>query len=250
VHITATLTPHSPKFEHMTNYTWFLLGMVVLWSVLLTILFRLEKRMVNPYGEIEDAPYFGDPTGYGARWIADALQCGFIMLGWARDVRGSLYRESYALLVSPERDIFVVIGVGTLGKFPFQGTWLHSPTMDGRSYYTTDNQAGVQIDLSRNWANQLAFERTFTALLLKHREWLQTLRVLPRPFTPGREFDEFRDLRVQHFRSMERAGLIRFTDASAAHFYYTLSGSAKTATWSYFLGMARRLSFGKFPRTA
>src|SRR5271157_1040026 len=229
----------------MTNFAWFSLAMVVFWSVFLTVIFRLEKRMVNPYGELEAAPYFGDPTGYGARWVAEAVQAGFVMLGWARDVRGGMYRQSYALLVSAERDIFAVIGVGTLVKIPVQVTWLHTPAMDGRSFFSTDNQTGVQIDLSRNWTNQLAFERSFATLLLKHRDWLQSLAVLPRPFTPGREFAEFRALRVEHFRSMERAGLIRFTDASASHFYYTLSGAAKTAVWGYFLGMARKLSFGK-----
>ncbi len=93
--------------------------------------------------------------------------------------------------------------------------------MDGRSYNSTDKQAGVQIDLSRNWTNQLAVVPGFGRLQQKHREWLQSLKVQPRPFTSNREFAEFKALRTQHFRSMERAGLIRFTDASATQFYYT-----------------------------
>jgi hypothetical protein len=76
------------------------------------------------------------------------------------------------------------------------------------------------------------------------------LAVLPRPFTRDHEFAEFRALRVEHFHSMERAGLIRFRDGSATHFYHTLFGAAKTAAWSYLLGMARRLSNGRFPRSA
>jgi len=229
---------------------WLILGMVVFWSILLTIIFRLEKRMVWAYGELQAEPHFGDSTGYGTRWVADAVQAGFVMMGWARDLKGPTYRASYAMLFSPERDVFAVIGVGTVAVFPLQGTWLHSPAMDGRSFYSTDSQSCVQIDLSRNWSNQLAPARTFSELLQKHREWLQSLGVLPRPSTAGRELAEFRELRVQHFRSMERAGLIRFTDPSATHFYYTFSGAARTAIWGYFLGMARKLSFGKFPRTA
>jgi len=53
-----------------------------------------------------------------------------------------------------------------------------------------------------------------------------------------------------HFRSMERAGLIRFTDASATQFYYTLPGAAKTATWSYLVGVIRGLSHGSLLRSA
>jgi hypothetical protein len=74
----------------MANFAWFLLGMVVFWVVLLTNIFRLEKRRVYPHGELEDAPYFGDLTGYGGRWVADAVGAGIGMLGWARDVRGAM----------------------------------------------------------------------------------------------------------------------------------------------------------------
>lgn len=240
----------------MFNIDWlplwsrFFLGMVAFWVVFLTIVFRLEKRTVSPYGEIKPTPPFADPTGYAARWVADALQAGFVLLGWARDVRGSVYQCSYALLVSTDRTTFMVISVGTIMKIPMQGTWLHTPAMDGRSFNTTDKQAGVQIDLSGNWTNQLALVPRFTQLLQKHRDWLQSLNVLPRGFTPNREFAEFRSLRTEHFRSMERAGLIRFTDASATQFYYTFPGAAKTATWSYLVGVIRGLSQGAFPRSA
>jgi hypothetical protein len=225
-------------------------GVLAFFSVFLTIIFRLEKRTVSPYGELEAVPFFGDPTGYGAQWAADAVRGGFVFLGWSRDTRGSIYCCSYALLVSADRTTFVVISVGTILKIPLQGTWLHTPAMDGRSFNTTDKQAGVQIDLSRNWTNQLAPMPSFGQLLYKHQEWLQSLRVLPRPFSPNREFDEFRALRDQHYREMERAGLIRFADGSATHFYYTLSGAAKTATWSYLVGLVRALSHGSFPRSA
>jgi hypothetical protein len=228
----------------------FFFGMVAFFIVSLTIISRLEKRTVSPYGELEGAPCSDDPTGYAARWVADALQAGFVLLGWAHDIRGSVYKCNYALLVSADRTTFMVISVGTILNLPMYATWLHTPAMDGRSFNTTDKQAGVQIDLSRNWTNQLAVVPSFRQLLQKHREWLQTLNVLPRSFTPNREFAEFRALRTEHFRSMERAGLIRFTDASVTQFYYTLPGAAKTATWSYLVGVIRGLSHGSLLRSA
>jgi hypothetical protein len=228
----------------------FLLGMMAFWVVFLTVIFRLEKRTVSPYGDLEATPFSGDPTGYAARWVADAVQAGFVLLGWARDTRGSTYNCTYALLVSADRTTFMVISVGTILNIPMQGTWLHTPAVDGRSFNTTDKQAGVQIDLSRNWTNQLALVLSFGQLLQKHREWLQSLNVSSRSFTPNREFDEFKALRAQHFRSMERAGLIRFADASATQFYYTLSGAARTATWSYLVGLIRGLSHGTLLRSA
>ena len=224
--------------------------MVVFFSVFLTVVFRLEKRMVWPYGDLESSPFFGDPTGYGARWVEGAGRSAFSLLGWSRDVKGPAYRCSYAMLISADRGTFAVVGVGTMLGIPLAATWLHTPSSDGRSYCSTDNQKGVQIDLSRNWMNQFAPTPTFADLLQKHYEWLGTISVRPRYFSRGSEFAEFRALREQHFRSMERAGLIRFTDLSATHFHFTLLGAARTAVWSYFLGMARQLSGGRFPRTA
>jgi len=75
----------------MANPDWFwpalkfFLGTVAFSAVFLTVVFRLEKRTVSPYGELESTPSFGDPTGYAARWVADAVQAGFVLLGWARD---------------------------------------------------------------------------------------------------------------------------------------------------------------------
>ena len=206
--------------------------------------------MVWPYGDLEVSPFFGDPTGYGARSVEAAARSGFSLLGWSRDVKGPTYRCSYAMLISADRSTFAVIGSGTILKLPLAATWLHTPSIDGRSFFSTDHQNGVQIDLSRNWMNQLAPEPSFAGLLQKHYEWLGIMGIRSRYFSRGSEFAEFRALREQHFRSMERAGLIRFTDLSATHFQFTLFGAARTATWGYFLGMARQLSGGRFPRTA
>jgi hypothetical protein len=196
-----------------------------------------EKRMAWPYAELENAPFFGDPTGYGYRWVNDAVRAGFLLLGWARDLKGPMYRASYAMLVSPEGNTFIAVGVGTVLNFTVQSTSVYSPSADGRCFYTTDSQASVKIDLSRNCMNQLAPVPSLAALLRRHPEWVQSLGLLPRFFTPGREYGEFRVLREQHFRSMQRAGLIRFLDASATYFQFTLSGAARTAIWSYLLGM-------------
>ena len=171
------------------------------------------------------------------------------MLGWSRDMKPK-FRVNYALLISPEADTFAVIGSGSVLKVPVTATWLYTPTADGRTFYTTDKQSGVQIDLSKNWVNQLATAGDFGRLMQRHREWLQRAGVMPRGFRAGHEIEDLRAVREQHFRSMERAGLIRFTDGTARDFFFTFSGAARTAIWGYFVGMARQLSQGRFPRTA
>lgn len=228
---------------------YFFLGMVTFWCVLLTIICRLEKRMVWPYSELQPTPPFPDANDYAATRIAGAVKQGFTLLGWAHDLKGPKYRVSYAMLLSPERNVFAILGVGTIIRIPYFATWLYTPTADGRCYISTDHQSGVQIDLSHHWTNQLVPGAAFPKLLQEHQDWIKKNEVTARPLTSGRELAEFRTLRQEHYRAMERHGLIGFTDASTEYFF-TLSGAARTAVWSYFLGMARTLSHGRFPRNA
>lgn len=230
-------------------WLWFLLGTIIFWSVLLTVVRRFEKKVVWPYGELEASPYFGDPTEFGARAIGEAIHQGFTFLGWARDIKGPIYKVSYAMLVSPDRQTLAVVGVGKILQIPLNAIWLHTPASDGRSFCSTSHQSGVQLDISGNWKNQLISTSSFATLLQGHVNWVRGFSISPRLFSPGNECAEYRDVRERHFRSMESAGLVRF-DNSTGYCYFTWWGAAKTSIWGYFLGMARKLSNGKFPRTA
>jgi len=229
---------------------YFLVGMMLFWSILLTVIFRLEKRMVWPYGELESAPAFPDETGYGALSVAAASAAGFTLLGWARDLKGKTYRVSYAMLAAPEGDVFAVVGVGSVARIPLNAVWLYTRTADGRCFYSADNQSAIQIDSSGHWKNQLVPAAPFNQLLSEHRRWLQENAAMVLPFSRQHEIEELHDLRAEHYRFLQRAGLIEFTDASLTYFRFTLLGAFRTATRGYFLGMARKLSSGRFPRTA
>jgi len=236
------------------TYALGLLGIVVVLFLLLTIVFRAEKRAVWPFGELEAAPAFGDPSGYATRWVNEATQAGWRMLGWARHLGSgtAAFRVNYAIMVSPQHDTIAVIGTGTVfERIPLRATWLWTPTAEGRTVYSTDNQSGVQIDLSHDWKGQLAPAPAFDLLVAQHQAWMQGLGVMPAgQFTPGHEFAELLAMRQEHFRAMERAGLICYADALATHFHFTFWGAARTATWSYLVGMLRRLTGGRIPRTA
>lgn len=228
----------------------FFFAMVAFFLISLTVIHRIEKRMVWPYGELQAQPHFVDSTGYSSAWVANAFASGFTLLGWMRDMKGENYRISYAILVAPDRSTLAVIGAGHILSLPIQGTWLHTPASDGRSFYSTDKQAGVQVDVSRHWTSQLVFASSFAELWRRHQAWIQELRVLPRGLCAGRELEEFRAVREEHYRAMERAGLIQYTDTSATSFRFTLYGAARTASWGYFLGLLRAITRGAFPRTA
>src|SRR5258708_33056707 len=102
-----------------------------------------------------------------------------------------------------------------------QATGLFNSGVDGRMFCSTVHLAGVQIDLSGHWRSQLAVVSSFAKLLRKHQGWLKSNGVPSRYFSREREVEDFRVLRTEHFRAMERAGLFRFTDGSASTFLYT-----------------------------
>jgi hypothetical protein len=210
--------------------------------------FRLEKHMVWQFGELEAQPHRRHP--YTDSGVVAATQIGFSFLGWARDLRGGIYQVNHALLVSPDRTTMAVITAGFL-LIPIEGTCLYTPTADGRLFYTTNSQYFVQIDVSRNWTNRLALQRTFGGLWQRHQSWLQEMAVLPRPFgRSGHELEDFRALRAEHYRSMAHAGLISYTDASASRWQFTLYGATRTAIRSLLVGLMRRFTLGRFPRNA
>jgi hypothetical protein len=167
---------------------YFIGGMIVFFCVVLPVISRLEKKMPWPYGELEPAPHFGDPGGVAGKRVAQATSAGFVFLGWGYDTKGPKYRIDYPMLVSPERDIFVVIGAGSLVGMKLEGTWLYTPTADGRCLYSTDNQAGIQLDVTHHWRNQLVPQASFADLLRRHRDWVREMGVLPRGVANGREF--------------------------------------------------------------
>ncbi len=206
--------------------------------------------MVWPYGKPEVDPQFGDPSGYGHAVIAAATRIGFTFYGWAPDLKGPKYRVDYAILVSPQNDSFMIVGVGTIFGIPLQGIWIHTPAIDERSYYSANHQNCIEIDISRKWKSQLVPGADFTQLWQKHREWLAGQRVIARGLQKGREFESFYQVRLEHFRLMASRGYISFTDSTETYWRYTFHGAVKLAVIGYGVGMLRALTFGRLPRAA
>lgn len=227
-----------------------MLAVSAFFLVLTVVAYRCEKRMVWPFGSIQAQPQFSDTGGYGARCVDDALKAGFRLLGWAPDLRAPRYKISYALLVSSDGDCFAVVGVGTLLSMRMRGTWLYTRTIDGRVFYTTDSQVCVETDVSRMWRSHLAQVDTFSKLWQRHRDLLRDYGVTSHAFSAGREAEEFRNAREEHFQAISRLGLIAFVDGSATHWRYTLQGALKAAVLNFSIGLLRRITFGRVPRSA
>lgn len=211
---------------------------------------RLEKRLVWPYGPPESEPQFDDLTGFGDRWVSDAHDAGFSLLGWSADLKGPRYRVSYAMMTAPDGDCFVIIAVGHVFGIPLRGACIYTFATDGRVFYTTNEQAGVEFDLLRQWRGQLTRAKTFVKLLKRHQDLICDLVVNPCPLNSGRELDDFRSIREEHFTRMSRHGLITFVDDSGCRWHYTFRGALKLAAWSYTIGLLRAVTLGRVPRVA
>src|SRR5208283_2561607 len=199
-----------------------LIVMPVFFIALIAVTGRLEKRLVWQYGDLGTQPPYPDVAGYAGQWTNQALQSGFILLGWAPDPRMPNYRQNYALLVSPERDCFVVVCSGNIFTLKSQSVTIYTPTQDGKIYYTTANQNGAQIDLLGHWMGQLTVVNTFQALLQHHRDLLRDKRAMVQAFYEGREAEGFKKLRVERYETMARRGLITFMDGMESCWHFTL----------------------------
>ncbi|MCC7409635.1 MAG: hypothetical protein IT442_16340 [Phycisphaeraceae bacterium] len=231
---------------------WYLIiiAAILFWPAVTTLIARLEKRLVWPYGELADAPEFPDTTGYCDRWIADAAAESFSPRGWASDLKGPRYPISYAMLGSRDGTCLAIIASGSVYHIPVRGTWLYTATRDGRLYYSTDNQICVEVDIMGEWKSHLVPTSSFQTLLQRHREWVEGLGVMPMKLQPMHEIEAMRNNRQEHFRAMSRLGLIRFTDASETRWQYTMRGAIKLAMLNYSVGLIRAVTFGRIPRSA
>ena len=219
--------------------------MPVFFIALITVTGRLEKRLVWQYGDLGTQPPYLDVSGYAEQWTNQALQCGFILLGWAPDPRMPGYRQNYALLISPERDCFAVVYSGNIFKLKSQSATIYTPTQNSKVYYTAANQNGAQIDLLGHWMGQLTVVNTFQALLRNHGDLLRDKGATVQPFNEGREVEEFKRLRVERYETMARRGLITFMDGMETCWHFTLWGALRYAILNYTIGIARAITRGR-----
>lgn len=231
-------------------------GLLIIPAILLALILlqaavaKWERRMVWAYGKPEVNPPFGDPEGYGAATVAAAMQTGFTFYGWAPDLKGEKYRMSYAILVSPQNDSFAIVAVGTIFGIPVRGTSFTTPAVGDRSFYSVNQQSGVEIDVSGMWKSQLVPNAGFNNLWQKHREWLATQRVIARGLPKGREFEDFYAVRLAHYRLLARRKYIAFTDNTETYWRYTVMGAMKWAVLNFSIGLVRGVTGGRFPKSA
>lgn len=210
-----------------------------------------EKRLSWPYGALQGTPPHPDPSGYCIKTVGAALECGFMLIGWTPDMKGEKYQMNYGFLLSPDRQSLAMISKGKIIGIEVRGLSFHSPSQDGlRSWYTTDNQSGVESDILRRWMSHLVFVSAFKDIWQAHQTWMESAQFPRHTFNPGCALQEFRRIREQRFGEMLARGYIAYTDESQTFWRYTFKGAVRLVFYNYGTGLIRAFTLGRFPKTA
>jgi hypothetical protein len=211
-----------------------------------TLAYYFERRMIWPYSEPQAIDEGETANSWVKKQISEARSLGFQMLGQSRDLKGAAYKVDYYFAASPDRDTLAIIGSGTIIGIKLQGIWLNSFSTDGINFYSVNQQACVEHDVSGKRKSQLVFNVGFDKLYVAHQTWLGKLNVLVKLFDSGRELDDLHRAREFRIESMVRMGLARRTEANPEYWKYSLRGALYCGIGGYFLGMFRALKAARF----
>jgi hypothetical protein len=191
-----------------------------------------EKRMVWPYEPCEEheAP---PPTAYARLVNRMAEEQGFCHLAITRDGRGNIYKLRYDLWLSPDREVFAVVGSGTMAAIPYQVTWLFTKLVDGRVVVTVDHTAGVSSDLTGQWSYSLLLHADFPELLVRHRARLSAEMTPAEPYSEDDPLADHMALRAAQADQLEAKGCATYLDEERMVWRLTPRGAVLKAFQTY-----------------
>jgi hypothetical protein len=211
-----------------------------------TLAYYFERRMIWPYSEPQVIDKGDIANAWVKKQISEARSLGFQMLGQSHDLKGAAYKVDYYFAASPSRDTLAIIGNGTIIGIKLQGIWLNSFDSNDTNFYSVNQQACVEHDVSGKRKSQLVFNVNFDKLYVAHQTWLNKLNVVVKPFSLGRELGDLHRAREFRIESMVRMGLARRTEANPEYWKYSLKGALHCGIGGYFVGMFRALKAGRF----
>jgi hypothetical protein len=205
-----------------------------------------ERRMIWPYSEPQSVNEQDIADTWVKKQISEARVLGFLMLGKSRDLKSAAYKVDYYFAASPERDTLAIIGNGTIIGIKVQGIWLNSFGSDDANFYSVNQQACVEHDVTGKRKSQLVSNASFDKLYSAHQIWLNKLNVVVKPFNLGRELDDLHRALEFRIESMVRKGLARRTEANPEYRKYSFTGAFRCGLGTYFVGLFRALKAGRF----
>jgi hypothetical protein len=206
----------------------FLVGLVLLvgapFLLLACVVGMREKLLVWPYEPCaaDQAP---PQTDYAALMDKMAVEQGFQFVACTRHGKGKLYKVRYDLWLSPDHEVFAVVGSGTIARLPLQATWLFTRLVDGRVLVTVDDTAGVTSDLTGQWSYAVLLHADFPELLQRHRARVAAEITPVEPYSEEDPLADHVAMRAAQADQLERMGCATFLDDERMVYRLTPKGA-------------------------
>jgi hypothetical protein len=179
----------------------------------------------NPYAASQvGAPQVPPPSVDASQANASMKMLGFEFLGTFGDAKGAKYHVRYDFWISPERDVLVNVGCGTVIGINVDARWLYTRLKDGRTIVTVSDQAASEYDLTGQRVEAVISTINFQQLLDYHRRRVKAALSPPLPY--GQEpLAEMKAEIAQRVSSLVGSGYAKYLDPKQETWSYTLLGS-------------------------
>jgi hypothetical protein len=216
--------------------TYLAIGVPTLFFALLVLASYWEKRLINPYVEINvlDPGSGGPPIGLLSIYVIymseGALAGGFQFDAMYAHRKYPMIKIGGTVWMSADRRTIMHTGSGTVANMPAKQTWLTTPCADGTWLITTDqNDEG---DTSGTERIKRVLNVPFDKLLDAHLKRLATESLVV-PFATGRAFDLLSDRVQRKYEKLVMTGLARYRGASREYWSHSATASLG-AIWRFF----------------
>ncbi len=162
-----------------------------------------------------------------------ATKHGFAYQGVCRAGNNAIYKLRYDTWVSPDRNIFAVVGAGSMVGLVFKATWLTSKFVDGRVIVTVDQPGGMSADLSGMTEWKVIANADFSELLAKHQARIEEEMTPVAPYSARDPLGEQIELIAGRADRMARAGYIYFFGEHQDEWRFTVWGAVVRVADSY-----------------
>lgn len=212
-----------------------LIGLAVSFALLLAaIVARMaEKRLVWPYVAADEGSTRA--TSYLTKTATAAEALGFLRLGVFRDGKGRIYKIRYELWCAPHGEALLLMGGGSVGGIPLDGSWVFTRLVNGRCILSIDNEAGREHDPTGLIEETVYPKRSLDALLAWHREAVARAATPALPYADA--VAEHRDLLNRRIRALVDGGHAAFSGAGQERWRYTAKGAVVATFSGYWRGL-------------
>jgi hypothetical protein len=210
---------------------WIAVAIPIAFFTLLILVCFFERRLTNPYIEIDstspesDAPPHRLISQYVILMSNDAEANGFDFGSVIAHRKYPQIKVVGTVWLSSDRRTLMLCGSGTVLGAPVYQTWLVSPRSDGTWIITTDNND--EGDSSGTELTKRILNARFNELLQVHTQRIQNDRQTA-SYGAGRPFDLLCDRTRRKYQRLYLQGYARSRDAAGEYWSYSVMSSLRS----------------------